>query len=121
MGLIDQDFFKWRGDTFFIQITIADAETDLSGYKAYWSMALDETSSPVLVKTTDGDFSDEGGIEWVTDNRVRITLEKEDTDALTPGEYYHELAIEDGSGDSVIVSAGTFDLKQSLFEVVRNA
>lgn len=120
MGLINQDFFKWRGDTFFIQITIEDAETDLSGYKAYWAMAPDETSPTVLVKTTDNDFTDEGGIEWVTGNRVRITLTKEDTDELDPGEYYHELAIEDGNGDSVIVATGTFDLKQSLFEGVRN-
>jgi hypothetical protein len=115
MGTENQDFFKWKKDTFFLQVIIEDAQVDLSDYKAYWAMALSPTASPVLVKTTDGDFTEEGGITWVTSNSVRIEIDESDTAELDIDEYYHELAIEDGNGKSVVVSTGTFDLRQAIF------
>ena len=119
MGTENQNFFKWEEDTFFIQITIEDATSDLSGYEAYWAMALTPTTAPVLVKTTAGDFSSEGGITWVTTDRVRIAIDKTDTEGLDITEYYHELTIKDGStGDSVVVATGTFDLRQPLFPAI---
>jgi len=111
-----QDFFKWEEDTFIIEVIIQDADTDLSGYEAYWAMALSPTHSAVLVKTTPGDFSAEGGITWSTTDRVQITISGTNTDGLTAAEYYHELTIKDSiSGDSVVVSVGTFDLRKPLF------
>lgn len=115
MGLDKQDFFKWKQDAFFIQITIEDAETSLSSYKAYWAMAPDSGSSPSLVKTTSGHFGDAGGITWVNGNIARIQIDESDTAQLTVGTYYHELTIEDGSGNSVVVATGEFDLREAIF------
>lgn len=121
MGLIGQDFFKWRGDTFKIRFVVEDAETDLSSYKVYWSVAEDEVSTPVLVKTTSGDFTGEGGIIWESGNVIEISLSKSDTDSLPSFQYYHELAIEnDQTGESVVIASGEFDLKRALFEEIRN-
>jgi hypothetical protein len=115
MGTDNQDFFKWREDSFYIQITIEDAETDLSEYKAYWAMAVGPTGPPLLVKTTPGNFSNQGGITWPTGNMVRIQINESDTENLEIMEYYHELTIEDPSGKSVVASTGTFDLRLALF------
>lgn len=115
MGTDKQDFFKWKQDSFFIQITIEDAETNLSSYKAYWAMAAGPTASPLLVKTTTGHFSAQGGITWQTGSMVRIQINESDTASIPIGEYYHELTIEDPSGNSVVASTGTFDLRQALF------
>jgi hypothetical protein len=115
MGTENQDFFKWKKDSFFLQVIIEDAQVDLSDYKAYWAMALGPTYSPVLVKTTSGHFGDIGGITWITGNSVRIQIDAADTESLEIDEYYHELAIEDGQGKSVVVATGTFDLRQAIF------
>jgi hypothetical protein len=115
MGTDKQNFFKWKQDSFFIQITIEDAQTSLSNYKAYWAMALGPTYSPVLVKTTTGHFSAEGGITWSTGSMVRIQIDEADTATMSITEYYHELTIEDPSGNSVVASTGTFDLRQAIF------
>jgi hypothetical protein len=115
MGTDNQNFFKWKEDSFFLQITIEDAQSSLSSYKAYWAMAPTATGPAVLVKTTPGDFSDEGGITWATGTMVRIQIDEEDTADLDIAEYYHELTLEDPSGNSVVTASGTFDLKQALF------
>jgi hypothetical protein len=115
MGTENQDFFKWREDSFFIQITIEDAQSNLSNYKAYWAMALGPTYSPVLVKTTPGHFGDIGGATWSGPATIRIQIDEEDTSELDITQYYHELTIEDESGNSVVASTGTFDLRQAIF------
>lgn len=115
MGTENQNFFKWREDKFYIQITITDAEVDLSSYEAYWAMATSATASPVLVKTTPGDFSAEGGITWSAANQVRITIDSADTTGITISSYYHELTVRNGTGNSSVVASGNFDLRRALF------
>jgi hypothetical protein len=114
MGTENQNFFKWKQDSFFIQVLIQDA-TDLSSYKAHWAMALSATHSPVLIKTTSGDFGEQGGITWTTPNTARIQINESDTQEISINKYYHELTVEDTSGNSVVVATGTFDLRQALF------
>jgi hypothetical protein len=117
MGTDKQDFFKWRQDAFYLQINITDALSDLSSYKAYWVMASGSTAtaSPVLVKTTPGHFSAQGGITWSAGDTVRITIAESDTAGFLIQDYYHELTIEDLTGNSSVVSVGTFDLRQAIF------
>ena len=115
MGTDKQDFFKWRQDSFYLQITISDALSDLSGYKAYWAMADSATASPVLIKTTTGAFGAQGGMTWSSGDTVRITISESDTNEFAIKSYYHELTIEDPSGNSVVASTGTFDLRQAIF------
>lgn len=111
-----QDFFKWEEDSFKIQVLVEDASVDLSSYQAYWAVAEGPTYSPVIVKTTTGDFSQEGGITWSSTDRLLIEVDKTDTDGLTASIYYHELTIKDPiSGDSTVISVGDFDLRKPLF------
>jgi hypothetical protein len=111
-----QDFFKWEEDSFRIRVIVEDATTSLVSYQAYWAVAETPNSSPVIVKTTPGHFSQEGGITWSSADTLLIQVNKTDTDGLTPSLYYHELTIKDpNSSESVVISVGEFDLRKPLF------
>jgi hypothetical protein len=114
-----QDFFKWEEDSFKIQVLVEDATTDLSSYEAYWAVAETPSSTPVIVKTTDGDFSEEGGITWTSTDVLVIDVDKTDTDGLTHSAYYHELTIKNPiTNESVVIAVGEFDLRRPLFPAI---
>jgi hypothetical protein len=116
MAILGQDFFKFTGDTYKIKVSVENATKDLSSYQAYWAIANSPGTSPVLVKTTAGDFSEEGGIAWTSTDMMEISISELDTLSLTSSVYYHELVIKDPvTGKSNVISVGDLDLKRSLF------
>lgn len=126
MASTNQNFAKWEGDTFVIQFTINDAETELNNYKAYWACSpitgslvpgpIDANSPKTIVKTTPGDFSQEGNITYQSYNKFRVALKSTDTLGEETLSYYHELTLADSlGGNSVVVSSGTFTLNPALF------
>jgi hypothetical protein len=119
MAILGQDFFKFTGDTYKIKVSVENATKDLSSYQAYWAIANSPGTSPVLVKTTAGDFSEEGGIAWTSTDMMEISISELDTLLLTSSVYYHELVIKDPvTGKSNVISVGDLDLKRSLFRSV---
>lgn len=126
MASTNQNFAKWEGDTFVIQFTINDAETELNNYKAYWACSpitgslvpgpIDANSPKTIVKTTSGDFSQEGGIEYLSYNKFKVGIRDSDTLGEETLDYYHELTLANSFGNnSVVVSTGTFTLNPALF------
>lgn len=128
MASVNQNFTKWEGDAFIIQFTINDAEEDLSNYKAYWACSpitaslapsyVNANSNKAIVKTTTGDYSNEGGIAYQATDKFRVTITKTDTLNITAdtGSFYHELTLAKSDGtDSVVVSSGTFTMQFPLF------
>lgn len=119
MAILGQDFLKFTGDSYKIEVLVDNASFDLSSYQAYWAISESPGSSPVLVKTTDGDFSQEGGITWVTTESLEMEISLSDTLLLQPNIYYHELTIKDPvSGRSNVISVGDLDLRNSIFKNV---
>lgn len=116
MAKVNQDFSKWEEDTFKIEVLVEDATIDLSTYQAYWAMGASAGGSASIIKTTTGHFSAQGGITWASADKLEISISKTDTQGLSYGDYYHELTIKDPvGGGSVIISTGTFTLKEPLF------
>jgi hypothetical protein len=116
MALLNQNIRIYKGDDIIVRYTIEDL-SNLTGYKAYWSMAVDAESGKLIVKTTEGDYTEEGGIT-LEDNYVNVLFESEDTDEtktlISVGEYYCELQLEDGDGKTVVAAEGTVHIRPAL-------
>ena len=102
-----QNFSMWAGDykeiTFVIQHT-----TDLTGYEAKWAMARAAVDTPILTKhSTDAEIT-------LLGDEVSVTLLSADTASLTKGRYYHELEIEDLSGDVATYAVGKIRIHPKL-------
>jgi hypothetical protein len=128
MATLNQNFTKFEEDTFFIQFTITDVDTDLTDYNAYWACHTSPTSSgdPLSVKTSGSwdNISSIGGAEWTAAQTIRISISQSDFidgplnhGTLQTGSFYHELVIGslDNGDDSVAVSNGTFTIDPSIF------
>jgi len=128
MATLNQNFTKFEEDTFFIQFTITDVDTDLTDYNVYWACHTSPTSSgnPLSVKTSGSWDSIDyvGGAEWTAAQTVRISISQSDFidgplnhGTLQTGSFYHELVIGslNNGEDSVVVSNGTFTVDPSLF------
>jgi hypothetical protein len=111
MGTISQNFIKWKGDNFIIQYTIEDA-TNLTGFKATWSLATSPSNSTRLITKTSG-----SGINFST-NYVYVTMSRTDTDQnnseIPAGMYYHELQLINSEGLETVAAVGTLDLRDPI-------
>ncbi len=111
MAATNQNFTKWKGDDFVLRFTIQDS-TDIEQFKALWILATEVGGTRKIVKTTAGHFSEEGGISMVG-NRAEIPIASDETDdasGIAAGTYYHELQIEDNSGNITMAAVGSFTL-----------
>lgn len=127
MATLNQNFTKFEKDTFFIQFTITDVDTNLDAYNAYWACATSPSESVPLAYKTTGSWStisQVGGITWTGAQTLRVELTQSDfitspgnTDKLYTGSFYHELVIgdDDNGNDSVVVANGIFTVDPSLF------
>lgn len=110
MGLVGQNFTKWKGDDFTIQFTITDAQT-LSGYVAEWFFATSDTAGSALITK----LSSNGGITFDA-NKVLIPIASVETKTITPtdpipaGTYYHELHLTDPQSKTTVAATGTITL-----------
>jgi len=129
MASVNQNFTKWEGDKFIIQFTINDAEADLQNYQAYWACSpitaslapsyVNADSNKAIIKTTAGDYSEEGGIAYEATDKFRVTIDAADTlniNTAGTGSFYHELTLAaNGGANSIVVSSGVFTLQFPLF------
>ncbi len=92
MTAIAQNAKIWKGDKRILRYRFTDSHS-ITNYKFHWSISVDTNASPVLVKTTDGDFTEEGGIT-IVGNKALVLLNPDDTDdnsSVPAGEYIMEL------------------------------
>lgn len=104
-----------QGDTLTIDADIVDEDgtaLDLTGYQAIrWVLAEQYGGGdPLVEKTAAG-----GGITVVSapNGEVRVAVEPADTDAVSPGQYRHELEVTDDNGDVSTVLVGTVEILRS--------
>ncbi len=115
MAILNQNIRIYKGDDIIVRYTIEDL-SNLTDYKAYWSMAVDAESDKLIVKTTEGDYTEEGGIT-LEDNYVDVLFESEDTDqtsGIAVDAYYCELQLEDDDGKTVVAAEGTAHIRPAL-------
>lgn len=112
MASENQNAKIWKGDDIVLRWTAADNQ-NVETFTAIWIMCDEVGGTRRLVKTTDGDFSQEGGITPIG-NRMDIELPGTDTDeqsGIPPGNYYHEIQVYDHEGNTVVGGVGTITLE----------
>lgn len=112
MAAFNQDFIRWKGDDFILEYTIKDVE-NAESFKAIWIMATEVGGTRKIVKTTEGHFSEEGGIT-IDENKIIIPFESSETDetsGIPPGQYYTELQLQDSLGKTTMAAVGMMDLR----------
>lgn len=120
MTKTDQDLTMWQGEDWVITVPItnsAGTAVNLTGATAVrWLVFAGkgaQTSATVaaLTKTLGS------GVALVnvngTNDGVRITIDTDDTDDITPGVYYHECRVVDSASDEQVVFIGNLYLKRS--------
>lgn len=112
----NQKFTIWQGEDTYVEAPVVDSDNnpkDLTGAIVTWK-AYDSKDDSVasITKSTSG-----GTITIInknaTNDGVRISLVKADTQNLTPEVYYHECRIADSASREQVVFEGQFILKQS--------
>lgn len=107
MGLIGQNFTKWKGDDMLIVFTIEDVQS-LTGYTAEWNLSVDTESTKLLTKTS------AGGTITFEGNKAIVTVNSAETNqnvtAIPAGSYYHELQLIDPNGKKTVAATGTLTL-----------
>jgi hypothetical protein len=134
MATENQNFFKHFRDTFSIIFTVTDVTETLDNYIAQWNCSTSPSSSILVSKNTDPEFTGGGtdGDITIVNQTISVQLSQDDfidpdntgvTNKLYTGSFYHELVIgssgqEDGS-DSVVIASGIFTVKEDLASAVR--
>lgn len=113
MGLTGQDFTTWKGNYRTIVFYISDVSS-VTGGTAEWAMSFIGTTGSTLISKT----SSNTGVT-LSGKSVTVTLEPTDTDdnsGISSGEYYHELRLEDVSGQPTTPAIGTITLLDVLIK-----
>jgi hypothetical protein len=117
-----QNIECWRGNSLTIEIQVqADKNgqpIDLSDVHARWCFARSaqaKAAGDIFVEKT----NDAGGgitIAPQTDGYdwMFVTLNPADTGDVTPGSYYHEAEVIDGSGNIFTIAVGKFKLQPAV-------
>jgi len=101
-----QDFIHFKGNDRIISFVIEDVE-DLLGFKAEWAFSVDETSAPIVTKSSEG----VGPLIELDGNEVFVTLVYADTATIGAAKYYHELKLWDVDDKVSTPAIGTMDLR----------
>ncbi len=84
-----------------IQFTVTtEGVTDLTGLPIQWGMS-DEAGTTAHLTKTDGDDISVDGV------KVFVVFNENDLNAVSPGQYYHELVITDANGNDIQAAVGT--------------
>jgi hypothetical protein len=87
-----------RGDTHTIDLTFRESGTaiDITGYTLFFTVNASNSpttdSAAVIEKSVTSHLAPTLG-------QTRITLAPSDTDSITPGTYYYDIQVKDGSGN----------------------
>jgi hypothetical protein len=87
-----------RGDTHTINLTFSESGTavDITGYTVFFTVNASNSpttdSAAVIEKSVTSHIAPTLG-------QTRITLDASDTDAITPGTYYYDIQLKDGSSN----------------------
>lgn len=106
MAKTGQNFIHFKSRFRQVVFFIEDVDT-LTGFKAYWGMAENETSAPLVSKSSEGVAP---GIE-LSGQDVIVTLDPADTTSLVPAKYYHELKLIDINENPLTPAIGEVDLR----------
>ena len=100
-----------RGDTFPFSVTISQAGTavDITGYTII--MTVDPSSEPTDALANL--FENTGVITDGPNGIVTFTLSLADS-SQTPGEYFHDMQLTDGSGFVRTFANGTYEVLQDI-------
>ncbi len=103
-------FEEGKGSDFFIECIVTDAD-NVEDFEAHFRMAEDDDpNSPTLISKSSTDPGDE--VELFS-NRVVIHFTSDETDystAITAGEYYVEVTLEDAGGNKKLAGKGILSL-----------
>lgn len=110
MGRLAQDFTTWKGNYRQIVFYIEDVST-VTGGTAEWAMSstTGATGDQLILKTS----TPAHGIT-LSGKNVTVTLDPIDTTGITSGSYYHELRLEDVTGQPTTPAIGTVTLKDVI-------
>lgn len=113
MGLIGQNFTKWKGDDMLIVFTIEDVQS-LTGYTAQWQLSVNTSSAVLLSKTSisNGGITFEGNKVIVS---VTSTETNDDVTSIPEGQYYHELQLYDPNDKQTVAATGIVTLLNPLY------
>lgn len=110
MGKLNQDFTTWKGNYREIIFYVEDVDT-VEGSSAAWAMSTSSSGSTLILKTSEAN----SGITFSGKNII-ITLNPGDTSEISPGNYYHELRLEDILNQPTTPAIGTITLKDTLLK-----
>lgn len=118
MPAISQDITLYKGDTLKITVPVRDASSavvNLSGAGVTWWMGknVSSTGTDVYIKKSLGSgvslTSDTAGLYTIT-----VDVDPTDSQSLSAGTFYHEVAVIDADGNIGRVAIGKFMLKPTL-------
>jgi len=123
MGKLNQNFVMFKGDDLPLeflhvgpfwasQSQVIELE---AGDTAEWRLHAKDTPGTVHISKTSGANEIEyysSGYYGGGNDTIRVLLEAADTSGLPAGEYGHQLIINYGGTDSVVVASGEVKLKE---------
>ena len=115
-----QHFTVWKGNDYtpYVVVDLA-GHSDLTLYQSdiFWAVSKkNKDEEPIIYK----DKTDGGGIHILDKNLFSISLNKEDTQDMAPGIYYHEARLVDMYGNVSILMTGHMRLKGALLKIGEN-
>lgn len=111
MTTTDRHLTIWQGENKTITVSLTDADGNdygsTSGLTFYYWVSSDKNATDYEIEKYTG-----SGITNGT-SQITIALDKADTSGLSPGSYYHECRVIDGSSNEDVVFTGGFIVKPS--------
>ena len=110
--LASDEFFIGTDQTIQIDVKQSDESTaqTMTGWALAWDLKPSPNEAVSISKTTVSGITIGDGAG--TDDRATITIDDEDTEAISPGVYYHQLRRTD-AGSERILSFGDVTILES--------
>jgi hypothetical protein len=113
---LKQNFRIWTGNDLDVQFNVTDDNSsalNLTGVTARWAAAKDPYSTANSIYKTSTAGTSEIQFTNSTGGVLKVKLNESDTNALLEGVYYHELEIQDSTGQPFTVAIGHMTLEKS--------
>jgi len=111
MTAIAQNFTVWQTTDKTVTVTLTNSDGDpygsTSGLTFTWEVFSNDASTTALITKVSASGITNGTSE------ITIAIADTDTSSLSPGPYYHECRVVDGSSDADVVFIGTMSLQVS--------